>query len=51
MIIFNSIIDVNECLTNNGGCNANALCTNTIGSRTCRCKTGFTGDGVNCQGK
>jgi formylglycine-generating enzyme required for sulfatase activity len=27
--------DVNECLTNNGGCPAHQTCTNTVGSRTC----------------
>ena len=32
--------DVDECLTNNGGCNQ--TCTNTIGSFECSCSTGFT---------
>ncbi len=41
-------VDVDECLTNNGGCSANAACTNTPGSRTCACNAGFTGDGVTC---
>jgi len=41
---------VNECLTNNGGCHAQATCTNTIGSRTCACKTGYSGNGVSCTG-
>jgi hypothetical protein len=40
--------DVNECSTNNGGCSANATCTNTPGSRTCACNSGYTGDGVVC---
>jgi hypothetical protein len=40
--------DVNECLSANGGCNTNAVCTNTVGSRTCACVTGFTGDGLTC---
>ena len=44
----NACLDINECLTNNGGCHANASCTNTAGSRTCRCKTGFSGDGFSC---
>ncbi len=41
-------VDINECATNNGGCSAQATCTNTPGSRTCACTTGFTGDGVTC---
>ena len=40
--------DVDECLTSNGGCSANAMCHNTVGSRTCACKTGFTGNGTHC---
>jgi hypothetical protein len=42
--------DINECLTNNGGCDVNAACNNTIGSFTCACRTGYTGDGFNCTG-
>ena len=42
--------DINECLTNNGGCSSNAKCTNTAGSRTCACKAGYSGDGVTCNG-
>jgi hypothetical protein len=40
--------DINECATSNGGCSAEATCTNTPGSRTCACKPGFFGDGVSC---
>ena len=25
----NTCVDINECLTNNGGCSANAACANT----------------------
>lgn len=41
--------DVDECLTNNGGCDANAACFNTDGGRNCGCNTGYVGDGVTCR--
>jgi len=40
--------NVNECLTNNGGCDANADCTDTVGSWTCACKAGYSGNGLSC---
>lgn len=43
-----SCVDIDECATNNGGCDANATCTNTDGSRTCACKAGFGGNGELC---
>ena len=43
--------DVNECSTNNGGCSADASCTNSVGSFTCTCQSGYTGDGFTCIGK
>ena len=43
--------DVNECLTNNGGCNSAQTCTNTPGSRTCgNCPAGYTNNGGGCAG-
>ena len=46
------IIDIDECVTRNGGCHSNASCTNNIGApRTCECKSGFSGDGISCAGK
>jgi len=49
--ITDQLIDIDECSTNNGGCHATlATCTNTIGSRTCACKTGYSGNGVTCNG-
>ena len=35
--------NIDECLADNGGCNTNANCTDTMGSRTCQCKSGYTG--------
>ena len=38
--------DVNECLSNNGGCGSNKKCTNTVGGRICGdCPSGFVDDG------
>ncbi|MBL8920404.1 MAG: hypothetical protein JNJ54_16190, partial [Myxococcaceae bacterium] len=42
---------MNECLTNNGGCapvSSGGVCTNTPGSRTCACGTGYAGNGFTC---
>ena len=44
-------LDVNECENETNGCNPElGICVNTIGSFTCHCKPGFTGDGKNCSG-
>lgn len=40
--------DINECLTNNGGCDQNAQCINIEGSFKCVCDGGFKGDGYSC---
>jgi len=44
-------LDEDECVTNNNNCHQNATCGNTVGSFTCSCNNGFTGDGTNCVGK
>ena len=43
-------LDINECDTNNGGCDHN--CINTIGSYQCQCREGFQfiSNGRNCTG-
>lgn len=46
--IYPSFPDINECLLN--PCHVNATCVDTIGSATCQCKNGFSGDGITCQG-
>jgi len=43
--------DIDECATDNGGCNDQATCTNTAGSFTCECLPGYDGDGITCQSK
>ncbi len=40
--------DVDECATNNGGCDPHANCLNSSGSHTCTCQSGYAGDGVRC---
>ncbi|XP_028418860.1 adhesion G protein-coupled receptor E1-like [Dendronephthya gigantea] len=47
-ITFGSIDEetVELCTTN--PCDANANCTNTVGSYVCFCHSGFTGNGINC---
>ena len=44
-------IDLNECGTNNGGCNQ--TCINDVGSYHCACINGYTldEDGRECSGK
>ena len=42
--------DVDECATQSP-CHHNATCTNTLGSYTCTCNEGYSGDGMNCTGK
>ena len=45
-----SLIDTDECLLELDSCHSNATCHNSVGSYTCVCDTGFTGDGFNCTG-
>lgn len=41
--------EVDECLVGNGGCSPFAICTNLpLGSRTCTCNQGYTGNGTTC---
>jgi len=43
-------IGIDECSVNNGGCDLNAICSNTNGTISCACKPGFLGNGLNCTG-
>ena len=45
------IADINECETGKHNCDANAICSNTIGSFVCTCKPGYSGNGVKCTGE
>lgn len=42
--------DINECMENTDACDH--LCSNTVGSYTCRCHTGYrlASDGLTCNG-
>jgi len=42
--------DINECALGTHNCDIHAICTNTIGSYTCECKTGYSGNGFTCYG-
>ena len=44
-------LDINECETNEGGCEH--ICNNTMGSFECLCQQGFNlaDDGLQCNGK
>ena len=44
--------DHDECASaNDNNCDSNATCTNTPGSFTCACNSGYSGDGLICAGK
>ena len=43
-----SCLDVDECTLGTDDCSADGACTNSAGSFSCACNTGFSGDGVTC---
>ena len=52
MYISLNTADINECLTNNGGCGDVSIgeCLNNVGNFSCQCKQGYTGIAPNCTG-
>ena len=51
MSFFHSLTDADECTTSIRICDENADCKNTLGSYSCSCKTGFSGEGHTCKGR
>ena len=45
-----TITDIDECNESDYPCDPNANCTNIIGSFSCTCVTGYSGDGLTCNG-
>ncbi|XP_066302809.1 uncharacterized protein [Branchiostoma lanceolatum] len=43
-----SCVDIDECSAGTDNCGSDATCTNTVGSFTCACNSGYTGNGVTC---
>ena len=44
-------VDVDECATGTHQCDVHAVCTNSLGSYSCRCTAYYVGDGHSCAGK
>ena len=51
LILWPSLLDIDECTTGVNNCDSNATCANTISSYFCACLEGYTGDGYSCERK
>ena len=53
LVIFYAVFssDINECTEGTHMCDTLAICTDTEGSYTCTCNSGYTGSGEMCIGK
>ena len=49
-ILYNFFEDFNECIMGTDNCHSEAICNNTIGTFTCYCKKGYSGNGTTCVG-
>jgi hypothetical protein len=49
-VSFLLFLDIDECALGIDSCSDDGICDNNIGSYTCRCKAGFSGDGRTCTG-
>ena len=45
-----NLLDLDECATGMHGCHAQASCRNTAGSYSCKCNSGYYGNGTSCKG-
>ena len=50
MLTVKILTDIDEC-SESFPCDNNANCTNTDGSFTCKCNSGYTGSGLHCTSK
>ena len=48
LIISPLFSDINECVNNTHNCDENAQCTDNIGSFSCDCNFGYSGNGTFC---
>ena len=44
------VADIDECASDSHDCGDNSQCTNVMGSFSCSCNNGYTGDGKTCTG-
>ena len=49
VVVLIVVLDVDECAASSPVCDGNATCKNCLGSYSCTCNTGFSGDGKICQ--
>lgn len=45
-----AVEDFDECEAHEDNCGQHATCVNNVGSFECKCKDGFEGDGISCEG-
>ncbi|XP_015773216.1 PREDICTED: uncharacterized protein LOC107351442 isoform X1 [Acropora digitifera] len=45
-----AVEDFDECEAHEDNCGHHATCVNNVGSFECKCKDGFEGDGISCEG-
>ncbi|XP_067021018.1 uncharacterized protein [Acropora muricata] len=45
-----TVEDFDECKAHEDNCGQHATCVNNVGSFECKCKDGFEGDGITCEG-
>ena len=42
-------LDIDECVTETDSCHEYAVCSNNVGSFSCSCNVGYSGNGTICQ--